>query len=47
MQNKVDALVDSIADRRTAVKSVGKRIVELGDLYLEATPEEQHELMNG
>jgi chromosome segregation ATPase len=83
VQNKVDALVDSIADRRTAVKSVGKRIVELeeqseqlddeildldmeieatnrkavnagalsaalttfGDLYLEATPEEQHELI--
>ncbi len=83
VQAKVDALVESIADRKTAVKSVGKRIVELeeqseqlddeildldleieatkrkavnagalsaslttfGDLYQEATPEEQRELI--
>jgi len=29
VQGKLDALVESIADRRTALKSVGKRIVEL------------------
>ena len=29
VQAKIDALVESIADRRTALKSVGKRIVEL------------------
>ena len=29
VQVKIDALVESIADRRTALKSVGKRIVEL------------------
>ena len=83
VQAKIDALVESIADRRTALKSVGKRIVELeeqkeqlddevldldmeieatkrkavsagalsaslttfGDLYQEATPEEQRELI--
>ena len=82
VQGKIDALVESIADRRTALKSVGKRIVELeeqkelddelldldmeieatkrkavsagalsaslttfGDLYQEATPGEQRELI--
>ncbi|MCH2254946.1 MAG: hypothetical protein MK365_17575 [Vicinamibacterales bacterium] len=82
VQAKIDALVESIADRRTALKSVGKRIVELeeqkelddelldldmeieatkrkavsagalsaslttfGDLYQEATPGEQRELI--
>ena len=29
MQAKIDALVESIADRRTDLKSVGKRIAEL------------------
>ena len=83
VQAKIDALVESIADRRKALKSVGKRIVELeeqkeqlddevldldmeieatkrkavsagalsaslttfGDLYQEAVPGEQRELI--